>query len=88
MPDDLPSARPRTRLGPRLRACTNSCDTAVVCPWHGQSNQGRVVATVTGTGKYLQMLQDLAFTFGLHLRGQAKPRHDMEEAISKVASAV
>lgn len=48
----------------------------------------RLVSRLCGTVKYLQMLQDLSVSFGLHLSGQAKPHHTIQQSIEKVDSSV
>ena len=43
---------------------------------------------ISGTVQYLHMLHDLSSSFGLHLHGQDKPHHSLEEAIDKCQNAV
>ena len=46
------------------------------------------VRIVSGTVQYLHMLHDLSSSFGLHLHGQDKPHHSLEEAIDKCQNAM
>ena len=48
----------------------------------------RMITGISGTVQYLHMLQDLSSSFGLHLHGQDKPHHSLEEAIDKCQNAV
>ena len=48
----------------------------------------RMITGISGTVQYLHMLHDLSSSFGLHLHGQDKPHHSLEEAIDKYQNAV
>ena len=48
----------------------------------------RMITGISGTVQYLHMLHDLSSSFGLHLHGQDKPHHSLEEAIDKCQNAV
>ena len=48
----------------------------------------RMITGISGTVQYLHMLHDLSASFGLHLHGQDKPHHSLEEAIDKCQNAV
>ena len=47
-----------------------------------------MITGISGTVQYLHMLHDLSSSFGLHLHGQDKPHHSLEEAIDKCQNAV
>ena len=47
-----------------------------------------MITGISGTVQYLHMLHDLSSSFGLHLHGQDKPHHSLEEAIDKCQNAM
>ena len=48
----------------------------------------RMITGISGTVQYLHTLHDLSSSFGLHLHGQDKPHHSLEEPIDKCQIAV